>query len=92
MFFKIVFRPQEVIVFIIGGITYEETSAIQSINRAYAGNIKIVIGGTHVHNFNSFQQEVIALTSNSSVNEVEEYRSRSNQLRSSLASAMLDRN
>lgn len=85
-------RPQEVIVFIIGGITYEETSAIQSINRAYAGNIKIVIGGTHVHNFNSFQQEVIALTSNSSVNEVEEYRSRSNQLRSSLASAMLDRN
>jgi len=85
-------RPQEVIVFIIGGITYEETSAIQSINRAYAGNIKIVIGGTHVHNFNSFQQEVIALTSNNSVNEVEEYRSRSNQLRSSLASAMLDRN
>lgn len=48
-------RPQEIIVFIVGGITYEETAAIQTINRAYAGNIKILIGGTYVHNFNRFQ-------------------------------------
>ena len=44
-------RPQEIIVFIVGGITCEETAAIQTINRAYAGNIKIIIGGTYLHNF-----------------------------------------
>lgn len=44
-------RPQDIIVFVVGGITYEETSAIQTINRAYAGNIRILIGGTYIHNF-----------------------------------------
>ena len=44
-------RPQEIIVFSIGGITYEEALAIHNINKAYAGNIKVVIGGTCVHNF-----------------------------------------
>lgn len=43
-------RPQEIIIFTIGGITYEETSAIYNINKAYAGNIKAIIGGTCIHN------------------------------------------
>jgi vacuolar protein sorting-associated protein 45 len=57
-------RPQEIIVFIIGGITFEETAAIQSINKAYAGNIKIICGGTYIHNFKTFQREVLSLSSN----------------------------
>jgi len=44
-------RPQEIIVFTIGGITYEETLAIHNVNKAYAGNIKVILGGTCVHNF-----------------------------------------
>ncbi len=47
----IIQRPQEIIVFTIGGITYEETLAIHNVNKAYAGNIKVVLGGTFVHNF-----------------------------------------
>ena len=83
-------RPQEIIVFIIGGITFEETSAIQSINKAYAGSIKIIIGGTFVHNFKSFQEEVLSLVgSQSTTNET---RSNAAQLKSSLASAMKERN
>jgi hypothetical protein len=54
-------RPQEIIVFIIGGITYEETLAIQNINKAYSGsNLKVILGGTFIHNFNSFIDEVLA--------------------------------
>ncbi len=48
-------RPQEIIVFIIGGITFEETATIQSLNKTYAGNIKTIIGGTYVHNFKRFE-------------------------------------
>lgn len=86
-------RPQEVIIFVVGGITFEETAAIQSINKAYAGNLRILIGGTCVHNFKSFQEEVLSMVSyESTVDEGSEFRSSSSQLRSSLASAMRDRN
>lgn len=89
-------RPQEIIVFMIGGITFEETAAIQSINKAYAGNIKIIIGGTNVHNFKSFQEEVLALVSpNSTINEnnreSRNSNSNSNQIKNSLASAMREK-
>lgn len=50
-------RPQDVIVFVIGGITYEETLAIYNINKATPG-VRIIIGGTTVHNFQSFKEEV----------------------------------
>lgn len=43
-------RPQDVIVFIIGGITYEEILAIYNLNKATPG-VKIIIGGSTVHNF-----------------------------------------
>jgi hypothetical protein len=80
----------------IGGITFEETAAIQSINKAYAGNIKIIIGGTNVHNFKSFQEEVLALVSpNSTINEnnreSRNSNSNSNQIKNSLASAMREK-
>lgn len=86
-------RAQDIIVFMIGGITFEETAAIQSINKTYGGNVRVIIGGTHVHNFKSFQEEVLSLVNDSSfLNENSDYRSNSTQLRNSLASAMRDRN
>lgn len=60
---KIFGRPQEIIVFVIGGITFEETLAIHNINKAYAGNIKVVIGGTYLHSFKTFIDEVNCLVS-----------------------------
>lgn len=45
----------------VGGITFEETLAIHNINKAYAGNIKVIIGGTYLHNFKTFMDEVNSL-------------------------------
>jgi vacuolar protein sorting-associated protein 45 len=46
--FKIV-RPQDVIVFIVGGVTYEEALVVHTLNRTTPG-VRIVLGGTTVHN------------------------------------------
>lgn len=43
------FRPQDIIVFIIGGATYEEALAIYNLNRTVPG-VRIVLGGTTIHN------------------------------------------
>lgn len=45
----VVFRPQDVIVFTIGGITYEETLAVHNINKTVPG-IRVVLAGTTIHN------------------------------------------
>lgn len=56
-------RPQDIIVFMIGGTTYEEALAIDSINRSMPG-VKVVLGGTTVHNSQSFLDEIRAATQN----------------------------
>lgn len=43
------FRPQDIIVFIIGGATYEEALTVYNLNRSTAG-VRIVLGGTTIHN------------------------------------------
>lgn len=50
-------RPHEVVVFVVGGATYEESLTVHSFNRTYPG-VKIVLGGTTVHNSRSFVDEV----------------------------------
>lgn len=50
-------RPQDIIVFMIGGCTYEESLTVHSFNRNYPGT-SIVLGGTTVHNSDSFLAEV----------------------------------
>lgn len=42
-------RPQDIIVFIIGGATYEEALTVYNLNRTMPG-VRIVLGGTAVHN------------------------------------------
>ena len=42
-------RPQDIIVFIIGGCTYEEALAVHNFNRTMPG-VRIVLGGTTIHN------------------------------------------
>ncbi|XP_043931114.1 vacuolar protein sorting-associated protein 45 [Protopterus annectens] len=52
-------RPQDIIVFIIGGATYEEALVVYNLNRTMPG-VRIVLGGTTVHNTKTFLEEVVA--------------------------------
>lgn len=51
------FRPSEVIIFVVGGVTYEESLAIHNINRA-ENRLCVLLGGTAIHNMKSFLEEV----------------------------------
>ncbi|CAH2052705.1 unnamed protein product, partial [Iphiclides podalirius] len=50
-------RPQDVIVFIVGGVTYEEALCVHQINQANPG-VRVVLGGTAIHNSASFMEEI----------------------------------
>ncbi|XP_022832014.1 vacuolar protein sorting-associated protein 45 [Spodoptera litura] len=52
-------RPQDIFVFIVGGATYEEAQCVHQINQTYPG-VRIVLGGTTIHNSTSFFEEVKA--------------------------------
>lgn len=42
-------RPADVIVFVVGGVTYEESLAVQMFNRSNPG-VKVLLGGSTIHN------------------------------------------
>uniref|UniRef100_V9KNW6 Vacuolar protein sorting-associated protein 45 n=1 Tax=Callorhinchus milii TaxID=7868 RepID=V9KNW6_CALMI len=50
-------RPQDIVVFMIGGATYEEAQTVYNLNRTSPG-VRIVLGGTTIHNSRSFLEEV----------------------------------
>ena len=50
-------KPQDIIVFMIGGATYEEAKMIAQINASSPG-IRVVLGGTSIHNSTTFMKEV----------------------------------
>lgn len=50
-------KPQDIIVFIIGGATYEESKMVAGINASTPG-VRVVLGGTSVHNAATFLEEV----------------------------------
>ncbi|KAM9294014.1 vacuolar protein sorting-associated protein 45 [Gastrophryne carolinensis] len=50
-------RPQDIIVFMVGGATYEEAFAVYNLNRTTPG-VRIILGGTTIHNTKSFLEEV----------------------------------
>ncbi|XP_055544618.1 vacuolar protein sorting-associated protein 45 [Wyeomyia smithii] len=51
--------PQEVIVFMIGGTTYEEALTVHRFNQE---GFKVLLGGTTIHNSESFIEEIVAAT------------------------------
>ncbi|XP_057684288.1 vacuolar protein sorting-associated protein 45 isoform X2 [Corythoichthys intestinalis] len=55
-------RPQDVIVFVIGGATYEEALCVYNMNRSTPG-VRIVLGGSSMLNTKSFLEEVMSSTS-----------------------------
>lgn len=38
------------IVFVVGGVTYEEALTVHMLNRSTPGGVRVVLGGTTVHN------------------------------------------
>lgn len=48
--------PKRIVIFIVGGVTYDEALVVDRINRS--SNVQVVLGGTSVHNFQSFKDEV----------------------------------
>ncbi|KAI7265628.1 Sec1-like protein [Hortaea werneckii] len=50
-------KPQDIIVFIVGGTTYEEAKMVAQVNASSPG-VRVVLGGTGVHNSASFLDEV----------------------------------
>lgn len=51
--------PQDVVIFIIGGATYEEALAVHSMN---ISGYKCILGGTTIHNSESFINEIMTAT------------------------------
>jgi vacuolar protein sorting-associated protein 45 len=50
-------KPQDIIVFIVGGATYEEAKMVAQVNASSPG-VRMVLGGTGLQNSNSFLEEV----------------------------------
>lgn len=50
-------KPQDIIVFMVGGTTYEEAKMVAQVNASSPG-VRVVLGGTAVHNSTSFLEEV----------------------------------
>jgi len=52
-------QPKEVIIFIIGGITYEEALNVYQFNHDNKNpGIKVILGGNTIHNSKSFIEEI----------------------------------
>nr|CAI5832649.1 unnamed protein product [Callosobruchus analis] len=51
-------RHQDIIIFIVGGATYEESLTVHSFNKMNAPTLNVLLGGTTIHNSTSFLQEV----------------------------------
>ena len=50
-------KPQDIVVFVVGGTTYEEARMVAQVNASVPG-VRVVLGGTTVHNSETFLAEV----------------------------------
>ncbi|PYI25393.1 Sec1-like protein [Aspergillus indologenus CBS 114.80] len=50
-------KPQDIIIFMVGGATYEEAKMVAQVNASSPG-VRVVLGGTAIHNSTSFLEEV----------------------------------
>lgn len=50
-------KPQDIILFLIGGVTFEEAKCVSGINASSPG-VRVVLGGTSVHNSATFLEEM----------------------------------
>ena len=50
-------KPQDIVVFMVGGVTYEEAKMVAQVNASVPG-VRVVLGGTSVQNSTAFLEEV----------------------------------
>ncbi|KAL3425775.1 Sec1 family protein [Phlyctema vagabunda] len=50
-------KPQDIILFVVGGVTFEEAKTVSQLNASSPG-VRIVLGGTSVHNSTTFLEEM----------------------------------
>ncbi|KAJ5612335.1 Vacuolar protein sorting-associated protein VpsB [Penicillium lagena] len=50
-------KPQDIIIFMVGGVTYEEAKMVAQVNASSPG-VRVVLGGTSIHNSTTFLEEV----------------------------------
>jgi vacuolar protein sorting-associated protein 45 len=50
--------PQELLIFMVGGVTYEESTKVNLFNVANSGKVRVILGGSTVHNSTSFLEEL----------------------------------
>ena len=50
--------PQEILIFMVGGATYEESTKVSQFNQANNGKVRVILGGSTVHNSTSFLEEL----------------------------------
>ncbi|KAL1964234.1 hypothetical protein VTN77DRAFT_7192 [Rasamsonia byssochlamydoides] len=50
-------KPQDIIIFMVGGATYEEAKTVAQVNASSPG-VRVVLGATTIHNSTTFLEEV----------------------------------
>lgn len=53
--------PEEIMIFMVGGVTYEEATQVSEFNETNPAGIKVILGGSTVHNSTSFLEELRTL-------------------------------
>ena len=66
-------RVRDVIVFVVGGVTYEEANTVHSLNLANP-DVRIILGSTNIHNTKSFFEEIAASVSEGNAYDVSKFR------------------
>ncbi|ORX43460.1 Sec1-like protein [Hesseltinella vesiculosa] len=56
-------RPQDIIIFMVGGTTFEEASYVAQLNATMPG-VRIVLGGSCIHNSTTFMQQIDQVAKN----------------------------
>jgi vacuolar protein sorting-associated protein 45 len=54
--------PDEILIYMVGGVTYEEGTKISEFNEANKGRVQVILGSSTVHNSTSFLDELKATT------------------------------
>mmetsp|Transcript_31700 Transcript_31700/g.41897 ORF Transcript_31700/g.41897 Transcript_31700/m.41897 type:complete len:574 (+) Transcript_31700:80-1801(+) len=51
-------KPPDIIVFILGGVTFEEACKVAELNAQLAGTQRVILGGSCIHNSTSFLEDL----------------------------------
>lgn len=50
--------PDEILIYMVGGVTYEEGTKVSEFNQQHQGKFRVILGGSTVHNSTSFLEEL----------------------------------